>query len=146
MGLMDSDAEEPQSKLLRWIVTGALAVVGLSLLSWYLLRFQTEKKTVDRFFQALAAGNTDEAYRIWQPSPSYSKQDFLTDWGPQGELGPVKEFRVVAAMSPGRSGSGVAPSGVIVVVEVYPPSGARGEPKEVRLWVQRSDQSISFPP
>jgi hypothetical protein len=148
LGLLDSTAEEPHSKLLRYSITAVVFIALLSLGIWWLLRFRTEERTVKGFFDALVAGQTEEAYRIWKPQPTYSYKDFLDDWGPGGYYGPVKSYRMVSAGHP-RAGTGV-----IVVVEVSPyqpfPSDndsiKQSSTKEVRLWVERKDQSLSFPP
>jgi len=148
MGLFDSDSEEPKSKVRRYIVTGVVLALLLSGGVWYLFRFHTEKKTVETFLGAVVKGDLEEAYRIWKPKPSYTYQDFLDDWGEQGYYGPVNSFRIETAQHP--SGA----SGVIVVVELSPfaPFPAKDDPeknrqmKGVHLWVERSTQSLSFPP
>jgi hypothetical protein len=148
LGLLDSTAEEPHSKLLRYSVTTAVFIVLVAFGMWWLLRFHTEKQTVKRFLDALLAGQTEEAYRIWKPQPTYSYKDFLDDWGPNGYYGPVKSYRIESAEHP-RAGTGV-----IVVVEVSPYQPFPGDndapkqnkTKEVRIWVEQSDQSLSFPP
>ena len=148
MGLLDSSGEEPRSKVMRWTVSALLLVILTGLTLWYFLRFQTEKNTAAQFLQTLADGNTRRAYELWKPGPNYSYEMFLEDWGPTGEFGPVASFRVVTAAQP-RSRSGTFASGVIVVVEISPkaPFDARTPGmKEVQIWVERRDQSLSFPP
>lgn len=149
MGLLDSGAEEPKSKLRRYIITGVALVALIALGLWYVLRFTAEKRTVTRFMDAVVAGNMQLAYQIWHPHSSYSYQDFLSDWGPNGYYGPIKSYRIEAAQPPRHGGSGV-----IVTVEISPfqpfpsPDDAEksGRTREVRVWVERSDQSLSFPP
>jgi len=143
MGLLDSSAEEPKSKAMRLAITGMLLVILASFAAWYLLRFQTEKETASRFFQALTAGDTRRAYELWQPNPSYTYELFLSDWGPEGEFGPVRSFRIVAAARPKNA------SGVVVVVEVSakaPFDGSEPGVKEINIWVERKDQSLGFAP
>ncbi len=148
MGLLDSTSEEPQSKLRRYIVSGlVLTLLGAAGL-WRVFRFHTEKKTTESFFAALSGGNTEEAYRIWKAQTSYTYQDFLGDWGPTGYYGPVRSFEIQTAQQ--LQGA----SGVVVVVSLsaqspFPaPTDAEGRRKlkEARLWVERSDQSLSYPP
>ncbi len=149
MGLLDSDGEEPKSKVLRWSITGLLLVILTGFAAWYFLRYQTEKDTAARFFQALAAGDTQRAYQLWQPGPSYTYELFMQDWGPDGEYGPVGSFRIVTAERPTDRRTGLGASGVVVVVEVSPRApfdGATPGIKEVQIWVERKDQSLSFPP
>ena len=164
MGLFDSGSEEPRSKLRRYVLSGLALVALVVLTGWYLLRFQAEKKTVARFFDAVAAGDTEKAYgiwkvgksyksqsaaEIWKPGQSYSYQDFLEDWGPSGYYGAVKSYRIATAQAAPKGGSGV-----IVAVEVSPYTAFPDEKdveknrktKEVRIWAERKDQSLSFPP
>lgn len=148
MGLLDGDAEEPSSKLRRYIVSGMAFALLVWLGAWWGLRFHAEKQTVESFLNALVAGDTQRAYQIWRPQPSYSYRDFLADWGPQGINGPVKNYRIETVQQPERG------SGVIVVVELSPfekfPDNSDTQKvnslKEVRLWVERRDQSISYAP
>lgn len=155
MDLLDSGSEEPKSKLRRYVITAVALAVLVALSLGYTFRFHTEKKTVDSFFQTLARGDTREAYRIWKPHGSYTFQDFLEDWGPAGYYGPVKSYRIVTAeqvKSPKWTQGGA--SGVVVVVEVSPdspfPQDSEKEKvhriKEVKIWVERKDQSLSYPP
>lgn len=148
MGLLDGDAEEPPSKLLRYVITGIVFVALCAGGTAYLLRYHTEKKTVVTFLDVLAAGDLPLAYRLWKPNPTYSYQDFLGDWGPTGEYGPVKSYRIERAHLPRNA------SGVVIDVELsryspFPPDSdfEKGRTnKEVSLWVERSNQSISFAP
>ena len=164
MGMMDSGAEEPKSKTLRYAVTGVAFAILLAVgLWWFVFRFWGEKRAADHFLETLASGNTERAYCLWklgeactnQPaaeisrsSQSYTYQDFLEDWGPGGYYGPVKSYGIETAQL--LSGA----SGVIVVIRVSPfpqlPENSDAEKqrqtKEVRIWVESSDKSLSFPP
>ena len=149
MGLLDSDAEEPKSKVLRWSITVLLLVVLSGLTAWFFLRYQTEKTTAAQFFAALAAGDTKRAYELWKPGESYTYERFLEDWGPSGEYGPVGSFRIVAAHRPTDRRTRMAASGVVVVVEISPRAPFDASTpgiQEVQIWVERRDQSLSFPP
>src|SRR5260370_19063430 len=77
----------------------ALAVVAIVIL-WFAFRYYPEKKATERFFDALVAGNTDLAYQLWKPNPTYALKDFLADWGPQGYWGPVKSYKIEHATAP----------------------------------------------
>ncbi len=149
MGLLDSTAEEPRSKLRRYAISSLALALLLALSLWYLFRFYPEKQAVERFLDALVVSDTQRAYQLWKPQASYSYKDFLEDWGPSGYYGPVKSFHIETALNPPGGGSGV-----IVVVEVSPdqPFPAESDAakqrrtKEVRIWVERSDRSLGFPP
>ena len=155
MGLLDSGAEEPHSKLLRYIISGVALVVLLAIGSWFLFRYTTEKHTVERFLDTVVAGNMQQAYQIWHPHPTYKYADFVGDWGAMGYYGPILSYHVVGATEPPSHGGGGVDevSGVIVTVEIspYAPFPDSSDPKsnrtrEVKIWVERSDQSLSFPP
>ncbi len=149
MSLLDSTSEEPRSKLRRYVVSALALVLLVTLAGWYLFRFHSEKNTVEHFFDALVAGDTERAYQIWKPQASYTYKDFLDDWGSSGYYGPVKSYRIETAQAAPREGSGV-----IVVVELspYQPFPTDNDPvknrrtKEVRIWVERRDKSLGFPP
>lgn len=149
MGLLDAGAEEPKSKALRYVVSGVALVLLISAALWYFTRYNTEKRTVDRFMRAVAGGDTQQAYQIWHPHSGFSYQDFLSFWGPNGYYSPIKTFRLESAEVPPKGGSGVV---ITVEISEYDPfpkpeetiKSARN--REVQLWVERSDQSMSFPP
>jgi hypothetical protein len=126
---------------------GAATIVALAALLFLSLRFHTEKSTVNHFFAQVTAGDFQSAYRTWKPSSSYSFTDFMGDWGPKGEYGPVKSFELRSARRPGNA------SGVVVTVAVssYAPFPEEIDPKsrtnkEIRLWIESSDQSMSYAP
>jgi len=148
VGLLDSSAEEPESKLLRYILTCAIFVGLLSWGTWWIFRFHKEKKTVEQFLNAVVANDLPQAYKIWKPASGYSYQDFAEDWGPSGYYGPIKSFHIETAQK--KSGA----TGIIVVVELspYQPFPDTNDKvkhyrtKEVYLWVESRDLSISFAP
>jgi hypothetical protein len=115
---------------------------------FFTFRYYPEKRAASRFFDALVAGNTDQAYQLWKPGPSYTMKDFLADWGPQGYFGPVKSYEVVRAKSP------LGANAVAVSVAISPfspmPDASDVEKsrktKVVSIWVLTSDKSLSFPP
>ncbi len=149
MVLFDSTQEEHRrSKLRRYIISIVVFIALVVGTSWYLLRFYKEKDTIRYFLNTVAAGNMQQAYQIWKPSESYSFKDFMDDWGPDGYYGPVKSFRVERAAHR-KNGSGVD---IIVDVSPYQPfpseddAAKQSKTKEIDLWVQFKDHSISFPP
>ena len=149
VGLLDTGAEEPKSKALRYVISAVAFVLLVGAGSWYFLRYTPEKRTVVRFMNAIAAGDTQQAYQIWHPHPNFSYQDFLSFWGPNGYYSPIKSYQIESAAEPPKGGSGVV---VTVEISEYDPFPKAEETvksaqnREVRLWVERSDQSLSFPP
>ena len=148
MTLLDAKADEPRSKTLRYSVTGVALVLLLGFGIWFFfLRFITEKHTIEHFMDAVVGGDFQRGYQIWKSRGSYKFEDFMADWGAKGYYGPVKSYRIESAEVP-KDGNGV-----VVVVEISPvqPFPANSDPKsgrnrEVRLWVDRTDQSLGFPP
>jgi hypothetical protein len=146
MSLLDPPADKPVKSRAMAFTIAALSVVAIVLL-WFVFRYYPEKKTADRFFEALASGDTAKAYQLWKPGPSYSMKDFLADWGPDGYYGPVKSYRIVKAKAPSNSNA------IAVSVEVSPftpipdPSDTEKSrrTKLIEVWVQAGDKSITFP-
>ena len=104
-----------------------------------------EEHVVDKFFDALQQQNYEAAYGIWLHDPNwkqhpqkytqYSYNDFYNDWGPGGEWGIIKSHDIYGSGTPRGGGSGV-------IVEVV--INARSE--HARLWVEKSDKTLSFSP
>ncbi|MFZ3200185.1 MAG: hypothetical protein WA175_03435 [Candidatus Acidiferrales bacterium] len=149
MPVFDLPLEHPMSKRRRYaLIALAFIVLGAGGL-WYLLRFHTERITVRHFMDAVIAGNMEQAYQIWQPSASYSFQDFLNDWGPNGYYGPVRSFRIEQSEAPKGGGSSVIVKILVSPDQSFPADDnapGQNNVKEVELWVDIKDQSISFPP
>jgi hypothetical protein len=149
MGILDAGAEEPKSKALRYVVSGVALAAMLAGAMWYFLRFAPEKHTVEQFMNAVVSGDTQQGYKIWHANPSFTYQDFLAFWGPKGFYSPIKSFRIESAEVPPKGGSGVV---VVLELSAYSPfpkpeeTVKFGQNQEVTLWVERSDQSLSFPP
>lgn len=147
MSLLDGDAGPAPSKIPRYVALGAASLLILAAVLIVTLRFRAEKATVRAFLSQVAAGDFQSAYRTWKPGSSYTFADFMKDWGPAGEYGPVKTFELREAHQPSKA------SGVVVTVELssYSPFPSPGDAKwrdnkEVRLWVESSDQSMSYAP
>ena len=148
MALFDAVEESGHSKKRRRIIIGLCVVVLGAAGLWWLLRYHTERVTILHFMNAVVAGNMQQAYQIWKPSASYTFKDFQDDWGPSGYYGPVRSFNVRDSSHPKLSSS------VEVKIELSPYQPfpekddmlKQSKTKEVRLWVQTKDESISFPP
>lgn len=148
MGLLDADQQKPPSKALRYVISGAALLVIAGVALWLVFRYQPEKRVVENFMNAVVAGELPQAYQIWHPHPSYSYAEFVSDWGPDGYYGPISSYRLESAAEPQDGGSGI-----IVAVEIspYSPFPDENDPKssrtrEVQIWVERSDKSLSLPP
>lgn len=148
MAIFDAVEQKPPSKVRRYLISGLALVLILAATLWWMLRFHTEKVTIHHFMNAVVAGNLQEAYKIWKPSQSYSFRDFTDDWGPNGYYGPVKSFRMERPSRP-HGGSAVAIKLELSPYDKFPDDNdmvKQNKTKEVTLWVEFSDQSISYPP
>lgn len=115
----------------RLLVSSLAFVVLMAGYLLYELKNYPEERQAQRFFEALQRQDFQEAYRIWQPSDVYTFKDFMEDWGPNGLQGPVRRFWITGSTARG--------SGVVVRVRVNRRLG-------IRLWVEKKDKSLSFPP
>jgi hypothetical protein len=148
MTLLEPPAETPNKRRPLKFVVGALVVIAAVVL-WYSFRFYPEQRAAQRFFNALVAGDTNAAYQLWKPQPSYRVQDFTADWGPYGYYGPVKSYKILRLSAPEGSSNSVA-----VEVAVSPfspmPDPQDGEKSRrtrvVTVWLNSNDKSFSFPP
>jgi len=147
MTLLDPPAE-PQGKSNALKYTLIAVALALLIGGWFIFRYYPEKRAVTHFFDALVAGNTEQAYQLWQPSGTYRKGDFLADWGPEGYYGPVKSYEILRATRPKSS------NGVIVSVAVSPFSPMPGtqdptksrRTKVIPLFVDADSKAMSFSP
>ena len=110
MTLLDAKPPKSPIKVRKYVLLGLLIVVVAGLL-YYRFRNYPEERAAARFLTTLEHGNYQEAYRLWQPSPSYSYQDFLHDWGAQGDYGKIREFEILGSKSKG-------PSTVVVTLKI----------------------------
>ncbi len=123
------DLQWERRKKQIWI---ALAIViVLAPIVYYELKNWPEEQTAKTFLTALEQEQYQEAYTLWKPAPSYKLEDFLADWGKQSPLGKINNFKITKSHERG--------SGVIVTVSI-------NENKEARIWVEKKDKSLGFPP
>jgi len=147
MSLLEPPVEKPQKSRAMAITIGAL-VFTLVVVLWFTFRYYPEKKAAARFFDALAAGDTNKAYELWKPSASYRMSDFTADWGPSGYYGPVKSYKIMSAKAPRLSNS-IEVNVAISPFSLLPDKSDEEKSRKTRvvtLWVLPSDKSLSFPP
>jgi hypothetical protein len=156
VGLLDATELRPPSRIRRYaiIVVAVIATYAafagvLPRFFWYPIYYYSELHATHKFMNAVAAGDVQRAYGMWNASPSFSLKDFSDDWGPDGYYGPVKSFNVKDIYRP-PNGS----TGLVVIVEVSPyqqfpekdDAVKQNKTKEVHLWIQLKDRTIEYPP
>src|SRR5262245_57526733 len=109
----------------------ALVAVVVCLLLYRFANFR-EERVVRQFLDELRAENYQKAYQLWGLSPSYSFQDFLSDWGERGYYGKVTNYKIVDSQTRG--------SGIVIYVEF---SHLK---KPLAFWVERKTRALSFAP
>jgi hypothetical protein len=148
MTLLEPPAEPSHKRRHMVFVIGALVLIAVVAL-WYTFRFYPEQRAAQRFFDALAAGDTNGAYQLWKPQPSYRIQDFMADWGPYGYYGPVKSYKISQLSAPRGSSNSVE---VQVAVSPFSPMPDASDAEKSRrtrvvtVWLNSHDKSFSFPP
>lgn len=106
--LLDAKPPKPVGKFRRYVplpirILLLLVIAGfVAFLAFHFWNFRQER-AVTRFLMTLEQGNYQEAYKLWQPAPSYTYADFLHDWGIQGDYGKIREFKILDSQSKGPS-------------------------------------------
>jgi hypothetical protein len=118
-------------------IAGALLVVVLAAGALYFaFRNYREKGQASTFLNLLRERQYEKAYEAWgctaaKPCPDYAYEKFLEDWGPESPHTNLSSMQVVRTNS--------CADGIIQILRF-------GDDEEVRLWVSRSDLSLSFAP
>ncbi|HUK23213.1 MAG TPA: hypothetical protein VLV49_01435 [Terriglobales bacterium] len=147
MTLLDAKEYNPARERRRniIIVSVAAAILVVGALAWW-YRYWPEEHVADKFFAALQKQDYEAAYAIWMQDPQWKQHaqkysqypfnDFYRDWGPGGEWGIIKSYKIYASGTPPGGGS----SGVIVEVVI------NGRSEHARVWVEKSDKTMGFSP
>ncbi len=147
MTLLDAQPYDPAKARRRRIrlATAIVVVIALAALAW-MYRNWPEERAVDKFFAALEHQNYEVAYGIYFNDPGwlqhrqkysqYTYADFYRDWGPGGEWGLIKSYRIYGSANTKGFGRG----GVVVEVIVNERS------EHARMFVQKSDKTLTVYP
>ena len=135
----DPEKERRRKKAI-WI---AIIIVALVAVLLYRYRNWPEERVAGHFFAALQQKDYEKAYGIWMADPEwkqhpgqharYPYNEFYRDWGPGGDWGIVRTYKLLGSASLGSTG-------VVVVVDV----NERAD--KARVWVDKKDKSMSFSP
>jgi hypothetical protein len=132
MTLLDATPPKPPRNIGRYILI-ALAVIVIGGAGYSVFRNFPEERTISRFLTTLEQGNYREAYRMWQPSPTYTYADFLHDWGERGDYGKIRTFKILGSRSKGKQT-------VIVTVTINDEEPPRD------LLVDRNTKGLAYSP
>src|ERR1700751_5547143 len=125
----------------------ASAVVLLLIVLWLAWTYRNfpEERIVSLCCDALQKHDYEAAYGIWmhdrqwkqhpQRYSNYPFNEFYRDWGPGGEGGLIRSYKIYASGTPKGGGRGV-------VFEVI----VKNRAEHARVWVEKSDQTLSFSP
>ena len=130
MTLLDATPPKQPRKIGRYVLL-ALVIIIVGGMAYILLRNFPEERAVSRFLTTLEQGNYQEAYRLWQPSASYSYQDFIHDWGEQGDYGKIRTFKILGSRSKG-------PQTVIVTLTI------NNQQPPLELLVDRKTKGLAY--
>ncbi len=145
MSLLDAPEYDPApARRKKLLAAGTVLLVAALALAGYRFRNWPEERVVDRFFAALQTKDYETAYGIWLADADWKQHrdrytnylygDFYRDWGPGGEWGLIRSYRIDGSDNPPHA------SGVVVEVVV------NERVQKARVWVEKKDKSLTFPP
>jgi hypothetical protein len=129
--------EERRGKIIKTIVLSLVAVVAIGGGLYFNFHNFREERQVKQFFDRLSARDYKAAYALFGCTDAkpcthrYPFDKFMEDWGPASGHSSFGEVRITRSRSCG--------SGVLLTVDY-------GKNQEEKLWVEKQDMSIGFPP
>jgi hypothetical protein len=146
MTLLDAKEYHPEKERKRRtrIISAVVLVLLLVFVVWW-NRFWPEKHVAKQFFSCLQKQDFETAYGIYYADPGWKQHahnhaqypfnEFWQDWGPGGQWGVVKNYRIYGATNCPGGGSGV-------VVDLI----VNDRAQHAQLYVDKTDKTISTPP
>lgn len=100
MTVFNTTPPKAPRKIGRYVLLFLLLII-LGGTIYVLCRNLPEERAVAHFLTTLEHGDFQEAYKLWQPSQFYTYQNFLHDWGDEGDYGRIREFKILGTSSKG---------------------------------------------
>jgi hypothetical protein len=128
--------EERRGKIIRNVVIAVVALVVIGGALYFNFHNYREERQVTEFMRLLAGKDYKAAYALFgctdaKPCRYYPFDKFMEDWGPASGHSGFDNVRITRSRSCG--------SGVLLTVDY-------GSNRQEKLWVERGDKSIGFPP
>ena len=137
--------DEAGARRRKKLIVGIISTLLLVGLLVYQFRYWPEQRLVEQFFAALQKQNYETAYALYMADPTwkqhpqqhsmYPYNEFYRDWGPGGEWGLIKSYKIYATGECPKGGSGV-------IVEVIVNQRAEHE----QIYVQKKEKTFSPSP
>jgi len=132
MSLLDAQPPKPSRPIGRYILLAVLLAIIIGGVAYYFWDYP-EERAVTRFLATVQRGDYKTAYQLWQPSPSYSYDDFLHDWGPSGDYGKIGQFEILRSTT-------AASQTVSVTVEI------NNQTPVLKLLVDKRTKGLAYSP
>ena len=125
-----------RAQIIKRAITIVLVAGAAATIAYFSLRTRSQEQVVQQFLTDLESQKYQEAYKLWGCTPEspckyYSPDKFAEDWGPSSQHSNPSAIKIehVDYCSDG-----------VVFDLAYPNS------EDIGLWVQRSNNVISFAP
>ena len=130
------EQRERRAKIVKIVAIALAAVVLISGALFFNFHNYREERQVKQFLSRLDARDYKAAYALFgctdaSPCRYYPFDKFMEDWGPNSGHFGFAGARITRSRSCG--------SGVLLTVDY-------GQNRQEKLWVERRDMSIGFPP
>jgi hypothetical protein len=128
--------DERRAKVIKTLVISVVALVVVGGALFFIFHNYREESRVKQFYALLKAKDYKGAYALFgctdtTPCRYYAFEKFKEDFGPNTGHDDLTNIRISRSRSCG--------SGVLLTVDF-------GKNQQERLWVERHDMSIGFPP
>jgi hypothetical protein len=146
MTLLDAPHYDPRRDRRRRIkiVSAIVLVLVIAAVLW-MNRYWPQERLAGKFFAALANKDYEAAYGLYFADPrwkehaekhsQYPFNEFYRDWGPGGEWGIIKTYKVYGSSNCPGGGSGVVVDTIV-----------NDRAQHAQLYVDKTDKTLSPPP